>query len=183
MLILGVDPGISGAIAAVSPNGALQWVLDMPIRDAGRKTKSANEIDGVALGRLLRMHLPDIAHIAIEEVSANGLNGSIANFGLGDSRGCIRGVIECLGISVERVSPQRWKAHYGLKFSKETTDTAKKEASRACAVRIYPGATCLARKKDHGRAEACLIARYSALQSRLADSFLGERRPALELVA
>lgn len=184
MLIVGIDPGITGAIAAVTQNGSLQWVIDMPVRDAGRKTKSANEIDGVELGRILRLHLPDIAHIAIEEVGANGLNGSIANFGLGDSRGCIRGVIECLGISVERIHPRRWKGHYGLRFTKEMKDIERKEASRACAVRIYPGATCLARKKDHGRAEACLIARYSALQSRLADSFLGDvARPTLELAA
>jgi len=182
-LIIGIDPGIGGAIAAVTPNGSLQWVLDMPIRDAGKKTRSANEIDGVELGRLLRAHVADIAHAAVEEVHANGVNGSVSNFGLGDSRGCIRGVIECLGIGIERISAQRWKAHYGLTFRKETPDAVKKEASRACAVRLYPGAECLKRKKDHGRAEAILIARYSAQQARLSDSFLEGSRPTLELVA
>lgn len=183
MLIVGIDPGISGGIAAVTPNGSLQWVFDMPVRDAGKKTRTANEIDGVELGRLLRLHLPDIAHVAVEEVHANGINGSVSNFGLGDSRGCIRGVLECLGLSVERISPRRWKQHYGLIVPKDTPDAAKKEVSRACAIRLYPGAECLKRKKDHGRAEAILIARYSAQQARLADSFLGESRPPLELVA
>ncbi len=183
MIIIGIDPGISGAIAAVSPNGHLQWVVDMPVRDAGKKTRTANEIDGVELGRLLRLHLNDIAHVAVEEVQANGINGSVSNFGLGDSRGCIRGVLECLGLSVERIAARRWKQHYGLVAAKDTPDAAKKEASRACAVRLYPGADCLKRKKDHGRAEAILIARFSAQQSRLQDSFLGGSTPALELVA
>lgn len=183
MLIVGIDPGISGAIAAVTPNGSLQWVLDMPVRDAGKKKRAANEIDGVELGRILRAHLPDIAHAAIEEVQANGINGSVSNFGLGDSRGCIRGVLECLGISVERVSPQVWKRHYGLIVPKETKDSVRKEGSRSLAVRLYPGATCLRMKKDHGRAEAILIARYSAQRARLAESFLGDARPSLELVA
>lgn len=183
MLIIGIDPGISGAIAAVSPNGNLQWVVDMPIRDAGKKTRTANEIDGAELGRLLRLHLHDIAHVAVEEVQANGINGSVSNFGLGDSRGCIRGVLECLGLSVERIAARRWKQHYGLVAPKDTPDSAKKEASRACAVRLYPGADCLKRKKDHGRAEAILIARFSAQQARLQDSFLGGATPSLELVA
>jgi crossover junction endodeoxyribonuclease RuvC len=176
MLIVGIDPGISGAIAAVTPSGSLQWVHDMPVRDAGKKTRKANEIDGVSLARLLRVHVADIGEVWIEEVSAMPGQGVSSMFSLGDSRGCIRGVCEALGLSTQRVHPTTWKRSCGLLG-------ADKGASRAMAIRLYPGCDVLARKKDHGRAEAILLARYGAQQSRLADSFLGTERPALELVA
>jgi len=176
MLIIGIDPGVSGAVAAVAPSGTLQWVQDMPIRDAGKKSRKANEIDGATLARMLRVHLVDIGEVWIEEVSAMPGQGVSSMFGLGDSRGCIRGVCEALGLSTQRVHPRTWKKHYAL--------DADKDASRALAVRLYPGCEALARKKDHGRAEAILLARYGALQSRLGDSFLGTtQRPPLELVA
>jgi len=174
MLIIGIDPGISGAIAAVTPSGRLEWVQDMPVRDAGKKNRKAHEIDGVALGRMLRVQLVDISEVWIEEVSAMPGQGVSSMFGLGDSRGCIRGVCEALGLSVQRVHPRKWKKAYAL--------NSDKDASRAHAVRLYPGCEALQRKKDHGRAEAILLARYGALQSLLGESFL-EQAPKLELVA
>lgn len=187
MLIIGIDPGITGAVAAVTPSGTLQWVVDMPIRDAGKQGRKANEIDGVMLARLLRVHAADIGEVWCEEVQAlpsigrkpdgSAGHGALASFSLGDSRGCIRGVCEALGLSVQRVRPQAWKKLYGL--------NSDKEAARACAVRLCPGCEALSRKKDHGRAEAILIARYGAHQSRLGESFLAgsEARPALTLVS
>lgn len=176
MLILGIDPGITGAIAAVTPSGSLQWVQDMPIRDGGKKARKANEIDGASLARLLRVHVADIGEVWVEEVSAMPGQGVSSMFGLGDSRGCIRGVLEALGLSTQRVHPRTWKQHFGL--------DSDKDASRALAIRLYPGCEALSRKKDHGRAEAILLARYGAQQSRLGDSFLeGADRPKLELVA
>lgn len=174
MLIVGIDPGISGAVAGVTPNGSLQWVFDMPIRDAGKKNRKANEIDGVALARMLRVHLADIGEVWVEEIAAMPAQGVSSMFSLGDTRGCIRGVCEALGFSTQRVHPKTWKKHYGL--------GSDKEASRSLAIRLFPGCELLARKKDEGRAEAILIARYGAHQSRLQDSFLGEPRPKLELV-
>lgn len=183
MIIIGIDCGLSGAIAAVTPSGRLEWVQDMPVRDAGKKNRKANEIDGVELARMLRPHVVDIAEIWIEEVQAlptianrgegKAGHGSFASFSLGDSRGCIRGVCEALGLSVQRVHPRTWKKLYGLGNDKE--------ASRALAIRLYPGSTLFARKKDEGRSEAALIARYGAHQARLANSFL-EQAPTLELV-
>ncbi len=173
-LIVGIDPGITGALAAVTPSGSLQWVVDMPIRDAGKKARKANEVDGVGLARLLRLHVVDIAEVWIEEVGAMPGQGVSSMFSLGDTRGCIRGVCEAIGLSVQRVHPKTWKRSYAL--------DSDKNAARAAAIRLYPGCEALARKKDHGRAEAILLARYGAQQSRLADSFLGER-PKLELAA
>lgn len=164
MLIVGIDPGITGAIAAVTPSGRLEWWNDMPIRDSGKRARKAHEIDGAELARLLRPHVPDIAEVWIEEVSAMPGQGVSSMFGLGDSRGCIRGVCEALGLSVQRVHPARWKKHYGL--------DSHKEASLAAATRLYPTVGAFSRKRDHGRAEAVLVALYGAHQSRLITSAL-----------
>ena len=183
MILIGIDPGISGAIAAVTPSGKLEWVQDMPVRDAGKKNRKAHEIDGVELVRLIRPHVVDVAEVWIEEVQplptianrdGKAGHGAFASFSLGDSRGCIRGVCEALGLSVQRTHPRTWKKHYAL--------NSDKDASRALAIRLYPGCEALSRKKDEGRAEAILIARYGAHQARLGESFL-EQAPKLELVA
>lgn len=182
-LILGIDPGITGAIAAVTPNGSLQWVSDMPVRDAGKTKRNAYEIDAGELGRFLRIHLTDISEAWVEDVhpmprigNSNQGHGTLGAFSLGDSRGAIRGVLECLGLATMRVASRSWKGYYGL--------DADKAKALACVKRIYPGSTLFARAKDHGRAEAVLIARYAALRARMGDSFLeGSEPPALELVA
>jgi crossover junction endodeoxyribonuclease RuvC len=147
----------------------------MPIRDAGKKNRKANEIDGASLARILRVELQDISEVWIEEVGSMPAQGVSSVFSLGDSRGCIRGVCEALGLPVQRAHPRTWKKHYAL--------DSDKSASLACAIRLYPGCEMLARKKDHGRAEAILLARYGAHLSRLGDSFLGSQRPSLELSA
>jgi len=170
VIIIGIDPGIGGAVAAVDGRGNLLWVEDMPIRDAGKKSRKANEIDGSALARLLRLHVADIRCAVVEEVHAMPGQGVSSMMSLGDSRGCIRGVLEALGISVERVEPQRWKKSYGL-------IGAEKDGSRACAIRLYPSCPDLARKKDHGRAEAILLARFGSQSVRQEDGFLRRCSP------
>lgn len=177
MLIVGIDPGVSGAIAAVTPNGALQWVLDMPVRDAGKKGRNAGEIDAGGLARFLRVQLADIDEVWVEDVqpmpSFQGKDwqqgkkghGTLGAFSLGDSRGAIRGVLECLGLGVMRVRPQAWKRMYGL--------DADKAKALACVKRLYPGSVFFDRKKDHGRAESVLIARYGAMMRRAHENFIG----------
>lgn len=70
---------------------------------------------------------------------------------LGDSRGAVRGVVAARGYSVRWVTPRTWKGYFAL--------PADKELARAKAIQLYPEAS-LERKKDHNRAEACLISRY-----------------------
>ena len=188
-LLVGIDPGLTGALAAVGPTGSLQWVLDMPVRDAGKKGRNANEIDAGELGRFLRVHLADIDEVWVEDVqpmpSFKGNDwqqgkkghGTLGAFSLGDSRGAIRGVLECLGLPAMRVASRTWKRFYGL--------DADKAKAIACVKRLYPGSGQFARAKDHGRAESVLIARYAALRGRMGAAFLegSEPRPVLELVA
>lgn len=164
-LIVGIDPGITGAIAAVDGRGRLEWVHDMPVRDAGRKARKGNEIDGAALAHLLRIHVPDIVGCTVERVGSMPRDGGVQGMSLGDSAGCIRGVLEALGIGYERVLPQVWKRGYGL-------IGMDKDASRACAIRLYPGCTDLGRKRDHGRAEAILLARWAQMRHAGGQRFL-----------
>lgn len=156
-MIIGIDPGISGAIAAVDAHGRLLWVEDMPIRDSGKQSRKQNEVDGAALGRLLRLHVMDIDRACVESVHAMPAQGVSSMFSMGETCGVIRGVLEALCVPVVRVQPQAWKRAFGLL-------RASKDQSRAEAIRLFPASGDFGRKKDHGRAEAALIARWSATE-------------------
>ena len=66
----------------------------------------------------------------------------------------VRGVVASLAIPTHMVTPGRWKKHFRL--------DADKEKARALAIRLWPSSEHFERKKDHGRAEAALIARFGA---------------------
>lgn len=142
--ILGVDPGISGAIAfyfTEAPDRVA--VEDVPI--------VGGEISSHLLADRLKSLCPSIA--VIERVSAMPKQGVSSMFNFGVSFGLVRGVVGALNIPLHYVTPTKWKRHFNL--------PAEKDAARELAIRLFPAcATSFARKKDHGRAEAALIARY-----------------------
>ncbi len=142
--ILGVDPGLTGAIAWYFPdNTDSVTVEDVPV--------VASEIDAATLTRRIQQLRPTMA--IIELVAARPGQGVSSMFKFGKAYGTVIGVVAALGIPVHFVSPQRWKKHYRL--------DADKEKSRREALRLFPAAADrFARKKDDGRAEAALIARY-----------------------
>jgi crossover junction endodeoxyribonuclease RuvC len=146
MKIVGIDPGLTGAIAWIS-NGRAGGVVDMPVGD---KT-----VDAAALADILRAINPDV--VVIEKTQAMPKNGSIASFSLGSSTGTAVGVATTLGHPVVRLRPGDWKKASGL--------TGKdKEASRFLARELFPYmGHVLTRKKDADRAEALLIARAYVL--------------------
>jgi crossover junction endodeoxyribonuclease RuvC len=140
--ILGVDPGsISGAWALLVDEIAI--VGDLPVVD---KNISANTFYNM----LQRELMPDSA--IVELVSAMPGNGVSSMFAFGKSVGLIHASIQCAGIPLHLVPPSKWKKHFNL--------SRDKEESRALAMRLYPNAAGLDRKKDAGRAEALLLARY-----------------------
>ena len=153
-VVIGVDPGLTGAIAWVDVTGELVDVIDMPVMD-GRvncfalSTAIAYDPDhGPMTGEY--EYLPDCA--VVEQVHAMPKNGSVASFKLGAAYGCVLGVIGAHCIRSEQVSPQTWKKHHGL-IGKD------KDAARAKAIDRWPSkAQLFARKKDCGRADAALIA-------------------------
>lgn len=154
-LILGIDPGLTGAIAALDHNGALIDATDLPTILIGKGGGSVKrQISAAGLAEHLRWvtgRIMDDTLVIIERVAAMPKQGASSTFSLGDTSGCIRGVVATLGLPISYVTPAQWKKHFGL-----GTD---KEEARARATLLYPAAE-LTRKKDHNRAEAILLARY-----------------------
>lgn len=156
-LVLGVDPGQTGAIALLA-DGEPAGFIDMPTRE--RKAGGVM-IDGAALAAALRgarMHHPGAYTFAvIEQVSAGPGQGVSAMFRFGQADGIARGVLEALGVPCIEVHPSTWKRYLQL-------TGADKDAARLLALKRFPGlAATLARKKDVGRADALLIALWSEL--------------------
>ena len=144
--ILGIDPGAdSGAIAfyfAAHPE--IISAEDMPCAD--------HSVDAVTLAARIEQMRPDMC--VIEAVSAMQGWGVSSTFKFGVSYGIIRGVVLACRVPLHFVTPGRWKKYHGL--------TSDKDESRAKALSLWPSSTDFSRKKDHGRAEAALLARYGA---------------------
>lgn len=144
--ILAVDPGLSGAIAFYAPDAPdLVTAEDVPV--------VAGEIDAVTLAARIRQMAPTMA--IIELVGARPGQGVTSMFKFGRAFGTVIGVIGTLQLPIHYVSPQRWKKHFRL--------SAEKEDARREAIRLFPASAAqFLRKKDHGRAEAALLARFGA---------------------
>ena len=154
MIIIGIDPGLEGALAKIGSYGLID-MQDMPVmpRSVGGTVKS--QVNGAGLHQLLQEwaagHDKNEFMVFIERVNAMPKQGSASTFSLGHTTGIIEGVICAYGLAHQMIQPGAWKKHFKL--------TADKDSARALAQRYYPEAS-LARKKDHNRAESLLIARY-----------------------
>ena len=128
---------MKGAIGLLYEDGTA-YVYDMPV--------FSKEVNAAALAEIFREFTPD--HVYIEAVNS---------FGMGRGVGVIKAVLATLGIPYSLVSPSKWKTSFNL--SKD------KDESRAAATRLFPSlASQFARKKDDGRAEAILIAKWGTEQ-------------------
>lgn len=145
-VILGVDPGKSGALAFIFQNDMNRVAVeDMPLADGN--------ISSPALAQIIKRFGPTVA--VIELVHSMPKQGVASVFSFGKSFGQAIGVIGALNIPLHFVTPGKWKKSYGL--------GADKEECRARALALFPACSAsFARKKDHGRAEAALIAKYGA---------------------
>jgi crossover junction endodeoxyribonuclease RuvC len=158
--ILGIDPGLSGGVAVYFVDIKRWLVIDLPTVGEGAQRR----LNAPALRDWLGNPPPD--HAFIESVQAmpsipdkfgirRGM-GVASSFRFGRVTGAIEATVACCNIPITLVVPQSWKRFYGLRGS-------DKEASRALALRRFPtAASHLARKLDHGRAEAMLIAYFGA---------------------
>lgn len=142
--ILGVDPGITGGIAFLFPNSGRVIAEDIPV--------AGGEVDVDTLAARIRQMAPTVA--VIERAGAMPKQGVASTFRFGMAYGALRAVVTAMQVPVHLVHPTVWKRHFRL--------TAEKELSRALAIRLWPGAGHFSRKKDHGRAEAALIAQFGA---------------------
>lgn len=145
-IIMGIDPGISGAVAFYFPMVPSRIAVDdVPV--------AGGEINVHELARLIRIHRPTLA--VIERVGAMPGQGVVSMFNFGRSYGDVRGTIGALDIPLHFVTPQKWKKHFGL--------SSDKDECRMRAIRMFPtAAESFKLKKHDGRAEAALIALYGA---------------------
>jgi len=153
MLVIGIDPGLDGALATLS-EGILLDVMDIPT--SAKTHGTGREINPHILRDVLRSctaGYPRIS-IVIERVSARPGQGVTSMFSFGRSLGVIEGVCAWITAGTAYVTPQKWKTSLGLKGK-------DKDAARTLAMQLYPeSAGYLRRKKDVGRADAILIAHY-----------------------
>lgn len=152
--VLAIDPGLTGAIAFYHPSAPdLVAVDDMPV--------AGGEVDALTLAAQIRMMAPDLG--LVERVNAmpgggKRKMGATSAFNFGCSYAIARTVVSLCGVPLHLVQPAAWKRAYALGGGPES-----KEAARALALRLFPGsAGRFARKKDAGRAEAALMAKFAA---------------------
>ena len=160
MIVLGVDPGLTGAMALMSGRGLVS-VTDLPVMMRGAGTGSVkNQIDGTALYTTMRELLAPydrqeiMVVIELQQAMGGGMNAS-AVFSLGLTAGIIEGVVAARALPHELVQPAAWKKAMGL--SAKGKDA--KAQSVAMAKRYYPDAP-LNLVKHHNRAESILLARW-----------------------
>ena len=151
MIIVGVDPGFSGAIAHYCTRTKDLDVIDMPVI---LNSKGKNEIDIHSLLHLLEPEAKDRMAV-VEQVASRPNQSSVATFRFGMGYGALIACVAANKTPMHLVTPQKWKKHFGL--------TSDKDTSRQLAMQRFPDyAEKFVRKKDDGRAEAALIALYGA---------------------
>jgi len=151
MLTVGIDPGLTGAVAFLR-NGEYYSLFDIPTTLKGSgSVKQEVEPGGLKRMFLERLEGREDVAIALERVSAMPGQGSSSVFSFGDTYGCCRSVASLTGYPLYLVTPTTWKKHFGL--------GRDKEESRALATRLFPGAE-LHLKKHADRSEALLMARW-----------------------
>lgn len=145
-MVIGFDPGLCGGIAVLDAAGGLVLCGDLPVIGEGAQRR----LDAANLAAMIRPHAADAVAV-IEQVHAMPGQGVSSMFRFGQAVGTLAGVVGALQVRTVWVPPQRWKKPMGL--------DANAEKSRAMAIETWPdSAGRFARKKDHNRAEAALIA-------------------------
>ena len=147
--VIGVDPGVTGALALLTDKGELIDVLDMPSLADGAKGRST--VNAVLLADLMaRWHAREVF---CEFVSARPTDGSVQAFAFGKTFGIIHGVCGAMSLPISLIAPQSWKRFHSIPPGDQ------KDLARSKAIGKWPAmAERFARKADHNRAESALIA-------------------------
>ena len=153
MIIIGIDPGISGAISILKNKKVIE-VYDTPTMIDGKKNK--RQVNGAQVSNIIkeRLNEENEINVVVEHVNAMPGQGVTSMFNFGQSFGVIKGICSALTLPIYFVRPSKWKKHFNL-------IKTNKDASRTKAIEIYPEISAkLSRKKDGNKADAILIARY-----------------------
>jgi crossover junction endodeoxyribonuclease RuvC len=155
MLIIGIDPGISGSICFFE-DGKILDVLEMPTMTDGKKNKK--QINGAQIYNEILTKIGGVEkqnlRVIIEQVSAMPGQGVTSMFNFGQSFGILKGICSAMQLPMYFVRPAKWKKYFGLIKS-------EKDASRTKAIEMFPYfSSQLSKKKDSNKADAILIASF-----------------------
>tara|TARA_B100001113_G_scaffold326152_1_gene298895 strand:+ start:408 stop:902 length:495 start_codon:yes stop_codon:yes gene_type:complete len=155
MLIIGIDPGISGSICFMD-NGKILEVIDMPTMAEGKKNK--RQVNGAQIYneilKTIHKNKDQEIRVIIEQVSAMPGQGVTSMFNFGQSFGILKGICSAMQLPMYFVRPAKWKKYFGLINS-------EKDASRTRAIEMFPYfSSQLSKKKDSNKADAILIASF-----------------------
>ena len=155
MLIIGIDPGISGSICFLK-DGKIIDVIEMPTMTEGKKNKkqvNGSQIYNEILKKINKDENQEI-RVVIEQVSAMPGQGVTSMFNFGQSFGILKGLCSAMQLPMYFVRPAKWKKYFNLINS-------EKDASRTRAIEIFPYfSSQLSKKKDSNKADAILIASF-----------------------
>ena len=156
MLIIGIDPGISGSICFFK-DGKILDVIEMPTMNEGKKNKK--QVNGAQIFNEIKKRIQNESasnniRVVIEHVTAMPGQGVTSMFNFGQSFGILKGICSAMQIPMFFVRPAKWKKYFSLINS-------QKDASRTRAIEIFPYfSTQLSKKKDSNKADAILIASF-----------------------
>ena len=155
MIIIGIDPGISGSICFFE-DGKVTDIVEMPNMADGKKNK--RQVNGAQIyneisSRIKNFNKEDIK-VVIEQVSAMPGQGATSMFNFGQSFGILKGICSAMQLSTYFIRPAKWKKYFNLINS-------EKDASRTKAIQIFPYISSkLSKKKDVNKADAILLASF-----------------------
>ena len=153
MIIIGVDPGINGAISIVE-NKKILDVYDTPTMIDGKKNK--RQINSAQVSNIFkeRLNLNKEVIVVVEQVNAMPGQGVTSMFNFGQSFGVIKGICAAMQLPIYFVRPAKWKKYFEL-------INTQKDASRTKAIQMFPKiSSILSKKKDSNKADAILIASF-----------------------
>ena len=155
MIIIGIDPGINGAICFFKKGKVLD-VIEMPTMAEGKKNK--RQVNGQQIyneiSKRIKDYSKDSIKVVVEKVSAMPGQGVTSMFNFGQSFGILKGVCSAMQLPMFFVRPAKWKKYFNLINS-------EKDASRTRVIEIFPYfSSQLSKKKDSNKADAILIANF-----------------------
>ena len=155
MLIIGIDPGVSGSICFFR-DGKILDAIEMPVMNEGKKNKK--QVNGAQIyneiTKKINSNSETKIRVVIEHVTAMPGQGVTSMFNFGQSFGVLKGICSAMRLPMFFVRPAKWKKYYNLINS-------EKDASRTRAIEIFPNfSSQLSKKKDSNKADAILIASF-----------------------
>ena len=153
MKIIGIDPGLSGAIAVMHDKKVIN-LYDMPVMAEGKKNK--RQLNSSQLVNIIKENINEGEEtiVVVEQVNAMPGQGVTSMFNFGQTFGAIKGVCAALKLPIFFVRPSKWKKHFELINS-------TKDSSRTKVIEMYPKlSNQLSKKKDVNKSDAILIARF-----------------------